>query len=370
MLKHTKMSVKLRENIKSSGAKSLYLDIVINGKRHKEYLGIVLKPAKTTEEKERNRELKRLAETIRAKREIELHENNYDLKPSYKRNVDFIEYYQKYLDEYKHTDKRIVKYSFRWFVDYLQTQGIKRLKPTMLDEALCKGYWDYLQRNLNGETPYNYFNKFKQVIRQAINDELIYKNPTARIKVGRDEGLKKEILSLEEIQTLAKAPCPNNEVKRAFIFSLYTGLRWCDVKELTYRNVDYSNRKLRYIQAKTKHKSKNASNILDLSPFLLNVIGKIKNPDDKIFKLPSHTGALKILRAWVENAKINKRITWHCARHSFAVNQLSELKTDIKTVASLLGHSSLKYIERYSRAIDEKKKEAINKLPNINLENE
>ncbi|HRR96030.1 MAG TPA: Arm DNA-binding domain-containing protein, partial [Candidatus Ratteibacteria bacterium] len=90
MLKHTKMSVKLRENIKSSGAKSLYLDIVINGKRHKEYLGIVLKPAKTTEEKERNRELKRLAETIRAKREIELHENNYDLKPSYKRNVDFI----------------------------------------------------------------------------------------------------------------------------------------------------------------------------------------------------------------------------------------------------------------------------------------
>jgi integrase len=359
------MGVKLRANIKSNGVKSLFLDITNNGKRYKEYLGINLKPARTPEQREQNKENKKLAESIRAKKELELQAKDYEYTPTFKKNVDFIAYFTKYVADYKHTDLRIIKYSLHWFTKYLETLNIKTIKPKQLDVKLCKGFYSYLQNNLNGETPYNYFNKFKQVIRQAINDELMFKNPTDGIKATRDEGLKKEILSFDEIAQLARAHSPNQEVKRAFLFSLYSGLRWCDVKELTFANVDFANLKLRYTQAKTKKKSKNATNTIDLSPMLLKLIGEPQQPNDTIFNLPSHTGALKTLKDWVKNAGITKKITWHCARHSFAVNQLSELKTDIKTVADLMGHSGLKYVERYSRAIDEKKAQAINSQPEV-----
>ena len=54
----------------------------------------------------------------------------------------------------------------------------------------------------------------------------------------------------------------------------------------------------------------------------------------------------------------------HCARHSFAANILNN-GANIKTVASLLGHSGLKHTEKYTRAVDKLKEEAINSLPEL-----
>ena len=59
-------------------------------------------------------------------------------------------------------------------------------------------------------------------------------------------------------------------------------------------------------------------------------------------------------------------VLFHCARHSFAVNILNN-GANIKTVASLLGHSGLKHTEKYTRAIDSLKQEAINSLPELKL---
>ena len=66
----------------------------------------------------------------------------------------------------------------------------------------------------------------------------------------------------------------------------------------------------------------------------------------------------------VPRAGIDKHISWHCARHSFAVNILNN-GANIKTVASLLGHSGLKHTEKYTRAVDKLKEEAINSLPEL-----
>ena len=99
--------------------------------------------------------------------------------------------------------------------------------------------------------------------------------------------------------------------------------------------------------------------------FSLSLIG---NGEDYelLFKLPSHTGCLKSLKSWTKKAGINKHITWHCGRHSFAVNILNN-GANIKTVASLLGHSGLQHTEKYTRAIDKLKEDAINSLPELNL---
>lgn len=60
-------------------------------------------------------------------------------------------------------------------------------------------------------------------------------------------------------------------------------------------------------------------------------------------------------------AGIEKHITFHCARHTYATLQLT-LGTDIYTVSKLLGHKSLKTTEVYAKIIDEKKKEAANRI--------
>lgn len=80
----------------------------------------------------------------------------------------------------------------------------------------------------------------------------------------------------------------------------------------------------------------------------------------------SYESCCKSVKRWVKRAGIDKHISWHCARHSFAVNILNN-GANIKTVASLLGHSGLKHTEKYTRAVDKLKEDAINSLPAFNL---
>jgi site-specific recombinase XerD len=174
---------------------------------------------------------------------------------------------------------------------------------------------------------------------------------------------------LEEIQQLIayRDKKQNQEIRRAFIFCLYTGLRFCDVRDLTFANVDYSNRLLKFEQNKTKGHSANSGVVIPLNDGLINLIGQpinLENRSEIVFKLPSYEMCLKSLDRWVKSAGITKHISWHCARHSFAVNILNN-GANIKTLASLLGHSGLKHTEKYTRAVDGLKQDAINSLPQL-----
>ena len=138
-----------------------------------------------------------------------------------------------------------------------------------------------------------------------------------------------------------------------------------DVKDLTYRNIDYSN-KLKFEQTKTKGHSANSGVVIPLNDGILSLVGTPPNgnKDALIFSLPSYESCCKSVKRWVKRAGIDKHISWHCARHSFAVNILNN-GANIKTVASLLGHSGLKHTEKYTRAVDKLKEEAINSLPEL-----
>lgn len=159
----------------------------------------------------------------------------------------------------------------------------------------------------------------------------------------------------------------NPQVRNAFIFCLYTGLRFCDVKDLTYGNVDYQNKILKFEQNKTKGHSQNSGVVIPLNDGLLSLIGSPKTDninEELIFELPTYESCCKSVKRWVKRAGINKHISWHCARHSFATNILDN-GANIVTVANLLGHSGLKHTEKYLRAIDDRKREAINSLPEL-----
>ena len=156
---------------------------------------------------------------------------------------------------------------------------------------------------------------------------------------------------MDEIQTLIQCHCANENpnVRRGFILYLYCGPHFCNIKSLTYKNVDYTNRLLKFEQNKTKGHSANSGVIIPLNDGLLSLIGEA--PEDlssSIFNLPSYESCSKSIKRWVKHAAINKHISWHCARHSFAINILTN-GANTQTITSLLGHSRLKHTEkRYS----------------------
>jgi len=358
------MAVQLRKKSLSGGRQSYYLDIWHGEKRYYEFLKLYQVKARTPFDKKNNERAKELAENIRAKRELDIAASDHDYIPKFKRDTDFLAYFQAFNDNYKNKDIRLVKGALKYFTSFLTDAEIKYLPVKSLNEQLCRDFKNYLEGKVHGETVSNYFKKFRAAIQAAVTEKLILTNVSAKVRIVKSDGLKKDILNLDEIVLLSKAKCGNEQVKRAFFFSLNTGLRFCDVKALKWQNID--NDKIRFTQAKTHNTSKAANLTIDLNQTALNMIGGRGKPNELVFTLPSHTACLKDLRTWVKNAKIEKHITWHCARHSIAVNLLDN-GTDVKTVASVLGHSGLAHVDKYLRVIDERKKQAVNRLPEINI---
>lgn len=381
---------KLGAKVLSDGRESLFLDFYLgyqmaiskNGKEYKRvnikrsFLSLyLLESPKTQIERQQNKETLELAKKIRFEQGQELLERAEGYRLKKKRDVNFIDVFQTYIDNYTKKDIRMLVIALRRFIDFMNNTVEYRkfanyIKPEQITKEMIEKYTEYLQSRSNGEGAKSIYARFKKVIKYAVEHDIILKNPCTNITIKSDEQqLKKDILSLEEIKQLIKTHYEheNPYIRRAFIFCLYCGLRFCDVKILTYLNIDYSNKLLKFEQSKTKGHSVNSGVIIPLNDNILKLIGEPTSPDNRdecIFILPSYVTCLKAVKRWVKRAGINKKISWHCARHSFAVNILNN-GANIKTVASLLGHSGLKHTEKYTRAIDKLKEDAINSLPEI-----
>ena len=384
---------KLGAKVLSDGRESLFLDYyfgyqkvfsdklgkeVMRKDRKREFLKLYLWQApRTPMERQNNKETLELAKKIRFERGQQLLEDveGYRLKKN--REINFLDYFQNYIEKYTKKDYRMVEVALHRFKDFLNetpeyNKFAKKIKPEQITKDMVEAYTEYLQSRSVGEGAKSIYARFKKVVKYAIEHDVMIKNPCMGVVIKVDEQqLKKDVLSLEEIQLLVKTHYENENpnIRRAFVFCLYSGLRFCDVKDLTFANVDYSNKLLKFEQNKTKGHSASSGVVIPLNDDLLRLIGNPETPNDRdenIFKLPSYESCSKSMKRWVKRSGINKKISWHCARHSFAVNILNN-GANIKTVASLLGHSGLKHTEKYTRAIDSLKQDAINSLPKLNL---
>lgn len=416
---------KLGAKVLSDGRESLFLDFYLGysmavssktGKEYKrvnnkrEFLSLYLWQApRTPLERQQNKETLDLAKKIRYERGQELLENQegYRIGKQKKKEVNYLDFMVDYHASYTKKDANQIRRARTVFIDFLidpkgkllpekitgamtkeekdtihknnakkeaqrerKAQGLV-VRPQQLTKDLMKSFTEYLINRFTGEGAHTVYGRFKKMILAALDKDIIAKNPCRGVSIKKDYGqLKKEILSQEEIVLLANTHYEkeNPDIHRAFIFCLYCGLRWCDVKDLTYANVDYSNKLLKFEQSKTKAHSAASGVVIPLNDGLLHLIGQPKdgNRNQIIFPLPSHTMCLKALRHWVARAGIRKHITWHCARHSCGTNLLSN-GANIKTVASILGHSGLAHTEKYTRAVDSLKQAAIDSLPPLNL---
>lgn len=351
------MSVKLRKRSNSDGSTTLFLDIHHNGKRFYDFLGgLKLLKESNVADRSRNKENLALAKMIVHQKTQELVAVDYNIDTKKGSKLDVVEWLKSYEVEYRKKDKRMMKGTINRFETFLKLRKIEGLIFRNLSETLISDFQDYLQEHGTGEGASSYFKRFKRMIKQAYRQGVITINPAAEVKTVTGKSQRKDILTLEEITILNNTHTESAEVKKAFLFSCMTGLRWVDISNLKWSNVDLRNSRLVVQQAKT-----GVSISMSLNETAIKLLPEPKAPGEKVFILPSADGANKTVKAWVKRAGIQKKITWHNARHSFGTN-LIYYGADVTTASTLLGHSSLKHTVRYIASSEELKNKATDAL--------
>lgn len=360
------MKVTLRKRLKN-GKISLYLDIYNKGKRKFEYLRLYLieKP-KTSKDRDANKKTLQLAENIRAKRQLEVQNNFYGFDDKSKQDLDFINYF-KLLTE-KRFDSEGNYGNWNSTLKHLEKFSPNGAKFSDITKDWLENFKDYLiklgskknERQLSQNSRLSYFNKVIAALKQAVKDGYITSNPAAQVEGFKEADTKREFLTLNELRKVLEKPCAVPQYKTAFIFSCLTGLRFSDIKKLTWSEIQHSEEYGHYIRFQQK-KTK-GQETLPISEDARNLLGERLTPEEKVFidlKYSDHNNAK--LRDWIKSADITKHITFHCARHTYTTLQLS-LGTDIYTVSKLLGHKNLKTTEIYTKVIDQNKVKAANRI--------
>ena len=338
---------------------SVYLDIHHCGQRRYEYLELkVVNNATKAEDKKHNKDVEFAVKHIAHQREIELLSNKHNVEIlQQNKPADFIAFAQQYIEENK---ERIQVRSFRASLKkFKMFVGKDILYCHEINEEFIQKFANYLDSQLTGLTPQTYLKKIRKLLKEAKKQRLIKFDFSVPLTISQQTNGLKDVLTFAELQLLINTPCGNKQVKNAFLFASLTGLRFCDVVALKWKNVQDD--RIMLIQQKTKQNV-----FVPLNGDAKRLLGEQKKSNDNVFTLPSHTGCLKDLRNWVKRAGIEKHITFHCARHSFGTN-LIEHGVDLFATSKLLGHTSVKHTLIYTRYSDKMGKEAIEKLPSLNL---
>jgi integrase len=372
--------VKLRQKAISGKRQSLYLDFypaiphpVTGEPTRREFLGMYINDkAKNPIDKQANKETLQLAEQIRQKRENHL--NKPEIYTGYeKEQLKIKEQGEKNFVTYFKTlaDKRKASNHDNWVsaYNYLEAFTKGNLKFADLNEKFCNEFKEYLlttksnksnKVTLAQNSTVSYFNKLKATLKQAYKDGYLPSDLNTKIKPIKQAETRRNFLTIEELNSLVRTECYNPLLKRAAIFSALTGLRFSDIKNLVWGELEYIEGNgyfIKFEQQKTK-----GIEMMPISEQAYSLLGERKEPSDKVFEGLAYSAyENRHLAKWIGLAGIAKDITFHSFRHTFATLQLSK-GTDIYTVSKMLGHRELKTTQIYAKIIDSTKREAADKI--------
>ena len=368
--------VTLRAKKLSPNKFHLFIDIYQDGQREKRYLKLYISEDYTQPETDKHNNVVfdskgqpkarkpkpqdkanwELATKIRTELENSVNKSNYGFDSAMKSKASFTNYFTQYIEKYNRKDLRKASGALAKFNEFTEN---KNVLCNAITEEFAIAFKEYLEEKLSSETASSYFRHFKIAVKKAHKDGLLKTNHADDVRIKTTPGLQKDILNFAEIEKLNNTPAGNSEVKRAFLFSCLTGLRFCDIITLTWKDIQDNEDGLMVsiIQSKTNKPVK-----INLNDDAIRILGERKSRKELVFHLPSHTGVLKSLKAWAIKAKVNKKVTYHVARHSFATN-LIFYGTDVKTTSTLLGHSSLDFTNLYVREVESLKQKAVHQLP-------
>tara|TARA_R110002072_G_scaffold100304_3_gene220897 strand:+ start:398 stop:1570 length:1173 start_codon:yes stop_codon:yes gene_type:complete len=294
---------------------------------------------------------------------------------------------KKKLEVFFRGEKKVTFYDFfertvkRWEGDkkpstinsYLNTLKIMKLMDSDVDfgdidyEFINK--WDYYLKTERNNKVMGRFNRhkcLKAIIKEAMLQGYMTKTPYLHFKIKKQES-KREFLPIEEVKRLMELELPTKHIrlqrsKDMFLFCCFTGLRYSDVVRLTWRNIqldaDETKGILTIEMMKTSKEVKTA-----LIPTAIEILQRYRRDslDKPIFDHISNQAVNRNMHVLMRLVGINKRITFHCSRHSFASNHL-EVDTSISKLKDMLGHADISQTQIYAKNLDKGLVDSMNNL--------
>ena len=385
-----KEPIKMRVKQLAGGNQSLYLDFYREGKREYEFLKLYLIPEKTAADKDANAETLRLANAVKAKKIVELQSSIHGFSVGSGRSkINVIEYIKKIAGQKRIKaggGKRTIAVKYLTLARQIEEYSGAKTTFKHIDKKYCSGFLEYLKsgknknygRNsglpLHENTLFNYMKMFEAVMNAAIADEVTNLNPFKQIKPeNKPKRNRTEIvyLTIDEVRTLENTECLNPVVKQTFLFSCYTGLRFSDVKNLTWGKLQIDNNGgtfINYVQKKTGKQE--YLPIPQKATEFLPDRADAKDAD-RVFNLLSGGYVNFLLKTWAAVAGVKKHLSFHVARHTYATILLS-LGAGIESISKNLGHTEIRTTQYHYAAIENKlQREAVNLLDRLSrMENE
>jgi hypothetical protein len=161
---------------------------------------------------------------------------------------------------------------------------------------------------------------------------LLKENYSTRVKSIPYKQTEREFLTFEEVKAVAKAECPYDTLKRAALFSIFTGLRFGDIRDLKWKEVRHSKANGHFLRLKVN--KPNRPETLFISDQAREIMGEMGAPEENVFEgLKYGNHITPRINQWMQNAGIERHITFHAFRHTFATLQIS-FGTDIYVLKS------------------------------------
>lgn len=223
------MSVKLRKRKRDHGKTYVYLDLYTHGTRKTELLAIL------TGDKFHDRETLKMCNEIRAKRDHELTSDSHGVLGTFRRRQSFISYCEELALQRPAKNTRL---SWDCAIQHLKDFAGENVVFADLNRQFFEKFRDHMLKvaELSPNSAQVYLARIKTALHQAVDDNLLPFDPSAKVTIRKKDKLPIH-LTLDEVKKLSVTPCPNNQVKAAFLFSCFTGLRYSDVDVLTWNMV-------------------------------------------------------------------------------------------------------------------------------------
>lgn len=354
-MRRNKEPIKLRQRKLRNGNVSLYLDLCIDNRREYEFLKLYLIPERTKQDRDTNKQTLALAEAIKADRITKLRNERFGLQDSRQRVVYLLPILQSLKTRSQYIG--IVAYLSKFVTEKTTSMQVTPQWVRKVCNAISKD--ESIMQSSRSE----YLDKFKTILRSLAKDGCItHDSLEAWFGVSKVQA-EREFLSADEVRRLVDTPCQRDSVKRMFLFSCFSGLRLSDCRKLTWDDVEDMGERSRIVfrQQKTKQLQ-----YTDLNADARAVMGV--RSVGLVFHAPSRGVVNKHIAEWVSDAGIRKRITFHCARHTFATLLLTA-DVNLYVVSKLLGHASVRTTEIYAKVVDKKKRDAVDAIAGLMTSN-
>ena len=220
------------------------------------------------------------------------------------------------------------------------------------------------EKNHCTNTIWSYMMPFKRIIYMSINNGWLQRDPFYAYSITKEE-TKRGFLSKEEIKMLIEGSFKKKSyelIRDLFIFCCFTGLSWTDMANLTKENLQISFDG--HLWIKTNRQKTGTETNLRLLEVPLRIIKKYEgcSEDGKLLPVPCYPNCKNGIKVIAKKCGIEKNVTWHMSRHSFATTVCLSNDMPIETLSKMLGHRSIRTTQIYAKITAEKVSNDMEKL--------